>query len=89
MGKAKFANYSMDVLFEGGNVARLGDPMTMNGNGPNTLTAAEMQANLAAAIGDQLKDELCAAFNYCNGPAGAAGAAAAGGFDAGAALAGK
>jgi hypothetical protein len=31
VGRAKFANYSMDVMFEGRNVARLSDPMLMNG----------------------------------------------------------
>lgn len=65
-GKAKFVNYSMDVKFEGKNVARLGDPMTMNGNGPNTMTPAEVQANLVAVLGQDLKDMLCTAFCWCN-----------------------
>ena len=65
-GKAKFANYSMDVIFEGKNVARLSDPMTMNGNGPNTLTAAEVQANLVASLGAETTDLLCRAFCWCN-----------------------
>jgi hypothetical protein len=63
---AKFTNYSMDVKFEGKNVARLGDPMTMNGNLPNTLTAAEIQANLLSAVGPATMAILCIAFCWCN-----------------------
>lgn len=48
MGWAKFTNYSQDVKFEGRNVARLSDPMMMNGNNPNTNSPAEMQTNLIA-----------------------------------------
>ncbi|MEY4511632.1 MAG: hypothetical protein RLZZ450_3754 [Pseudomonadota bacterium] len=66
-GKAKFVNYSMDVKFEGKNVARLSDPMTMNGNQPNTLTPAELQqANLVATLGKETTDLLCIAFCWCN-----------------------
>lgn len=43
-GIAKFVNYSFDVKVESKNVPRLGDPMTNNGNAPNTTTIAEMQA---------------------------------------------
>jgi len=75
-GQAKFVNYSMDVKFEGKNVARLGDPMTMNGNAPNTSTPAEVQANLVAALGQDLTDMLCKAFCWCNKHGG-------GGADAG------
>ncbi|NLA20623.1 DUF4150 domain-containing protein [Burkholderia cepacia] len=45
-GWAKFTNYSYDVKIEGRNVARLSDPMMMNGNNPNTNTPAEVQSNL-------------------------------------------
>ena len=65
-GKAKFANYSMDVKYESKNVARLGDPMTMNGNAPNTSTPAEVQANMVAALGQDVFDMLCTAFCWCN-----------------------
>lgn len=63
-GKAKFTSYSMDVAFEGRNVARLSDSMSMNGNGPNDGTVAEVQGNLAA-LGD-LKDILCKIFCWCD-----------------------
>jgi uncharacterized Zn-binding protein involved in type VI secretion len=63
-GIAKFMNYSMDVMFDGRNVARLSDPMTMNGNAPNTSGPAEVQGNLAA-LGD-LKRILCKAFCWCD-----------------------
>jgi hypothetical protein len=66
IGKAKFANYSMNVFAEGKNVARLSDPMTNNGNAPNTLTAAEIQANLLSVVPDQVLDMLCKAFCWCN-----------------------
>jgi uncharacterized Zn-binding protein involved in type VI secretion len=62
-GAAKFSNYSMDVMVEGRNVARLGDPMTMNGNAPNT-TGVETQPNLAAEAA--AKTELCFAFCMCD-----------------------
>jgi hypothetical protein len=65
-GIAKFVNYSMDVKFEGKNVARLGDPMTMNGNAPNTFTPAEIQANLLLAVGPEALFLLCTAFCWCN-----------------------
>lgn len=42
-GKAKFITYSFDVKFEGQNVARQLDTMTMNGDSPNTIGPAEMQ----------------------------------------------
>jgi len=75
-GQAKFVNYSMNVKFEGKNVARLGDPMTMNGNAPNTTTPAEVQANLVATLGQETVDMLCTAFCWCNTHGG-------GGADAG------
>lgn len=70
-GMAKFVNYSMDVKFDGKNVARLGDPMTMNGNAPNTMTSAEVQpnvvmANLVGAVGADTAALLCIAFCFCN-----------------------
>jgi hypothetical protein len=65
-GVAKFVNYSMDVKFDGANVARLGDPMTMNGNQANTLTPAEVQANLIAVLGEDVYDMMCTAFCHCN-----------------------
>jgi uncharacterized Zn-binding protein involved in type VI secretion len=61
-GKAKFTNYSFDVKIEGRNVARLTDSMSMNGNGPNTCTTAELQSNL----GKENVDILCKAFCKCN-----------------------
>lgn len=64
-GRAKFVNYSMNVKVEGKNVARLTDPMTMNGNGPNTSTVAEVQGNQLPPI-DELKDILCKAFCWCD-----------------------
>ena len=45
-GVSKFANYSFDVKVEGQNVPRLADPMTTNGNAPNSANMAELQANL-------------------------------------------
>lgn len=65
-GAAKFVNYSMDVKIEGANVARLGDPMTMNGNGPNSMTAAVMQPNLVLMVGPDVADMLCRCFCFCN-----------------------
>jgi len=62
-GAAKFSNYSMDVMIEGRNVARLGDPMTMNGNAPNT-SGEETQPNLA--VQEVAKTELCFAFCMCD-----------------------
>ena len=61
-GQAKFSNYSNDVKIEGRNVARLSDPMTMNGNGPNTQTAAELQQNLGA----ENYETLCQIFCWCD-----------------------
>ena len=63
-GKAKFVNYSMDVKIEARNVARLTDPMTMNGNGPNTTNPAETQGNLGA-LGEN-KRILCKIFCWCD-----------------------
>ncbi len=63
-GKAKFINYSMDVKFEGRNVARLSDQMTMNGNGPNTF-GPEMQG-LISVLGEDLVKILCSAFCWCD-----------------------
>jgi hypothetical protein len=65
-GPAKFANYSFDVKFEGKNVARLTDPMTMNGNAPNTASPAEVQAALGKLIGEEDLNMLCKAFCRCN-----------------------
>src|SRR5262249_35886105 len=63
-GKAKFVNYSMDVLVEGQNVPRLADPMTLNGNAPNTFKAAEEQGNLAV-LGKDLIAVMCEGFCWC------------------------
>ena len=59
-GKAKFINYSMDVMIEGRNVARLTDPMTMRRQRPNTMNPAETRGNLGALGGtsDPLQDLL-------------------------------
>lgn len=65
-GKAKFVNYSFDVKLEGKNACRLGDPMTMNGNGPNTLTPAEIQSNLVSSLGKDEANLLCKAFCWCD-----------------------
>lgn len=65
-GPAKFANYSMDVKFEGRNVARLGDPMLMNGNQSNTMCGGEVQENLIKLFGQEVYDMLCKAFCFCN-----------------------
>ena len=62
-GKAKFTLYSFNVKADGKNVPRLGDPMTNNGNNPNTMTPAEAQP-FAAALGmsvDEFK-LICGAF---------------------------
>ncbi len=64
-GIAKFTNYSFDVIAEGKNVARLSDPMSMNGNGPNDLGPAETQGN-QTGLGD-LEDILCKIFCWCDG----------------------
>jgi len=64
-GKAKFANYSMDVKIEGRNVCRLSDPMLLNGNAPNTANAAEVQGNISV-IGDELARLLCKMFCWCD-----------------------
>ena len=65
-GQAKFVNYSFDVKFEGKNVARLTDPMTMNGNAPNTATTAEIQQALTTLVGQDNLNMLCKAFCRCN-----------------------
>jgi hypothetical protein len=62
MGKAKFSNYSQDVKIESRNVCRLSDPMTMNGNAPNTTNPAEIQGN----IGAEVFDMMCRMFCWCN-----------------------
>ncbi|HKD07244.1 MAG TPA: DUF4150 domain-containing protein [Bryobacteraceae bacterium] len=62
-GKATFVNYSMDVLAEGKNVCRLGDPMLNNGNTPNTPPAPETQSNQLPA---DLEQKLCKIFCWCN-----------------------
>jgi len=66
MGKAVFSNYSMDVFIEGRNVARLSDPMLMNGNDFNAPNAAEVQGNLEAAMSKDLLELLCKAFCWCD-----------------------
>jgi len=66
MGKAKFSNYSMDVFIEGRNVARLSDPMTMNGNQSNTATTAEIQRNLRGVLPPDVLAILCMAFCWCD-----------------------
>lgn len=60
-GWAKFTDYSHDVFIEGRNVARLSDPMMMNGNNPNTGAPLEVQGNLTAPGG-----MLCRIFCWCN-----------------------
>jgi hypothetical protein len=60
-GWAKFTNYSRDVFIEGRNVARLTDPMMMNGNQPNTGTPAEVQGNMLAPGG-----MMCRIFCWCD-----------------------
>lgn len=66
-GKAKFVNYSFDVKLDGKNACRLGDPMTMNGNGPNTATPAEVQPSaIPGNIGKEDFDDLCRAFCWCD-----------------------
>jgi len=60
-GWAKFTHYSTDVFIEGRNVARLSDPMMMNGNNPNTSTVAEVQGNINAPGGI-----LCRIFCWCD-----------------------
>jgi len=64
-GKAKFIMYSMDVFADGQNVCRLSDPMTLNGNAPNTTNAAEVQGNITV-LGDELSEILCKAFCWCD-----------------------
>jgi hypothetical protein len=68
-GPAKFVNYSLDAKFDGKNVCRLTDPMTMNGNAPNALSPAEVQA-IQQALTDMIGQEdlamLCKAFCRCN-----------------------
>ncbi len=60
-GWAKFTNYSHNVFIESRNVARLSDPMMMNGNNPNTSTAAEVQGNILAP-----GSILCRIFCWCD-----------------------
>lgn len=63
-GIAKFTNYSFDVKIEGKNVPRFSDPMSLNGNAPNTMGPAEMQGN-SIGLGDN--DEiLCKIFCWCD-----------------------
>ncbi|MEF2074637.1 DUF4150 domain-containing protein [Consotaella aegiceratis] len=61
MKKARFSNYSMDVFMEGRNVCRLTDPMTMNGNAPNTFSPTELQENIGGNT-----DILCQIFCWCD-----------------------
>lgn len=66
-GKAKFVNYSFDVKLDGKSACRLGDPMSMNGNGPNTATPAEVQpSTIPGRIGQADFDDLCRAFCWCD-----------------------
>jgi hypothetical protein len=67
-GIAKFANYSFDVKVEGKNVPRLGDPMTNNGNGPNSAAVAELQATtgVAVAITPEELETICNAICDCD-----------------------
>jgi hypothetical protein len=64
-GKAKFANFSFDVSAEGESVCRLTDPMTMNGNAPNTGAPAELQPNIPG-VGEGKMDILCRIFCWCD-----------------------
>jgi hypothetical protein len=65
-GKAKFSSYSFDVKLESKNACRLTDPMTMNGNASNTVTAAETQAGGSiSGLGGDFED-LCRAFCWCD-----------------------
>ena len=61
-GWAKFTNYSQNVFIDNRNVARLSDPMMMNGNNPNTSTPAEVQGNILAP-----NSVLCRIFCWCDG----------------------
>ena len=63
-GKAKFTNYSFDTFAEGKNIARLSDPMSMNGNAPNTAGPAEVQGNQTGLGG--MEDILCKIFCWCD-----------------------
>lgn len=62
-GKAKFINYSMDVMIEKRNVARLSDQMTMNGNAPNDF-GPELQG-LIDILGQDLVKLLCQVHCWC------------------------
>jgi hypothetical protein len=65
-GKASFSNYSFDVMIEGRNVCRLGDPMIHNhGSPPNGNSPAELQPDI-----DTTKEMLCAIVCFCNFPGG-------------------
>jgi len=57
-GVVKFANYSFDVKVETKNVPRLGDPMTNNGNAPNSTNIAEIQSNLGLTDAQITQAEL-------------------------------
>jgi hypothetical protein len=65
-GKAKFTSYSFDVKLESKNACRLTDPMSMNGNAPNTETVAETQPGGAASGIDGDIEDLCRAFCWCD-----------------------
>lgn len=68
-GKASFLNYSFDVLVEGENVPRLGDPMQHNHGSPsNTVSPAEVQPGVAAGGGLHPVDKqvLCELMCRCN-----------------------
>jgi len=59
-GIAKFVNYSFDVKVEGKNVPRLGDPMTNNGNGPNSFASKIVQKNvIVGEVGEKVKCPEC------------------------------
>jgi uncharacterized Zn-binding protein involved in type VI secretion len=63
-GKAKFLNSSPDVKVEGKGVCRLSEPMSMNGNAPNTTCPAEVQGNIMV-LGPKVA-VLCTIFCWCD-----------------------
>jgi hypothetical protein len=66
-GKASFSNYSFDVMIEGRNVCRLGDPMIHNHGSPaNGCSPAECQPDVA----DPQVAAICLAICMCNFPGG-------------------
>jgi hypothetical protein len=53
------------VKLEGKNACRLSDPMSMNGNQSNTVTAGETQPGNLGGAGPEV-DDLCRAFCWCD-----------------------